>query len=75
VVRHADARAVEVIVSAAGREARLTVVDDGRGLAGKPTAGQGLRNLAERAEALGGSFVIHRHEPRGTALEWRVPLP
>ncbi|MGK5640516.1 GAF domain-containing sensor histidine kinase, partial [Streptomyces sp. URMC 126] len=60
--RHAHASRIEVVVDATarlpdGREAvRLTVADDGVGL---PEGGRrsGLRNLAKRAESLGGSCV------------------
>ncbi|WJV47241.1 sensor histidine kinase [Streptomyces flavofungini] len=36
--------------------------------------GAGLRNLAERAERLGGELVVRAGEQRGTRLEWRVPV-
>ncbi|KUF13326.1 MULTISPECIES: sensor histidine kinase [Streptomyces] len=36
--------------------------------------GAGLRNLAERAERLGGALAVRAGESRGTRLEWRVPL-
>ena len=52
----------------------LTVTDDGVGL---PEQGRrsGLRNLAERAESLGGSFEAARRPEGGTMLRWQVPLP
>lgn len=54
----------------------VTVGDDGVGM---PRGGGrgGLRNLAERAERLGGTLSVHaRAEPGGgTVLEWRIPLP
>ena len=34
----------------------------------------GLRNLQERAEALGGAVRLERNQPHGTVLELRVPL-
>jgi signal transduction histidine kinase len=34
----------------------------------------GLRNIAERARALGGSFEIRDREGGGSVLDWRVPL-
>ncbi|WP_269750583.1 GAF domain-containing sensor histidine kinase [Herbidospora daliensis] len=72
VVRHAAAKRVEVSLEA-GDEVTLTVDDDGVGL---PPNGRrsGLRNLAERAENLGGCFEVARREGRGTHLQWRVPL-
>jgi signal transduction histidine kinase len=73
VIRHARASSVEVEV-AAGPELVLRVSDDGVGAAGDPGAGFGLRNMASRADALGGSFEVGLRTPRGTVVEWRVPL-
>jgi signal transduction histidine kinase len=53
----------------------LTVRDDGVGPNDEPTSGTGLRDMAARAEALGGTFAIEPNEPLGTAVSWRVPLP
>jgi len=64
--RHADASRVDVSV----------VTDDGVGI---PSNGRrsGLRNLASRAEKLGGEFRLEPAEPGaarpGTRLRWRVP--
>jgi signal transduction histidine kinase len=74
VVRHAHAHRVSVEVGV--RDARvlvLVVEDDGTGI---PAGGRrsGLRNLADRAESLGGSFETREREGGGTVLEWRVPL-
>ncbi|MET9426275.1 GAF domain-containing protein [Streptomyces sp. NPDC003036] len=80
--RHARARRIEVVVDATARLAdgtegvRLTVADDGVGV---PEGGRrsGLRNLARRAESLGGSS---RLEPglgaggAGTTVVWEAPL-
>ncbi|MGW7431271.1 sensor histidine kinase [Streptomyces sp. NPDC054861] len=80
--RHAGAARIEVVVDA-GAElpdgsagVRLTVADDGIGL---PEGGRrsGLRNLARRAESLGGSSWC---EPGigasggGTTVVWQAPL-
>jgi signal transduction histidine kinase len=73
---------VEVTVDATvtlpdSREAvRLTVADDGVGL---PPEGarrySGLRNLTDRATALGGSADLGPGlSDRGLALVWQVPL-
>lgn len=72
--RHAGASLVEVEV-AVGDDVVLRVRDDGRGLGeGTAGAGYGLRNMAERAEGLGGRFVIGPGGPGGgTVVEWRVP--
>ena len=75
--RHADARQVDVTVNV-DPDGMLTVlvIDDGAGIpAGAHRSG--LRNLAERAEDLGGKLRLSQADPTaptpGTRLEWRVP--
>jgi signal transduction histidine kinase len=75
--RHADASGVDVTVDVAP-DGMLTVlvIDDGAGIpAGAHRSG--LRNLAERAENLGGELRLSPADPTaptpGTRLEWRVP--
>ncbi|GAA0321100.1 GAF domain-containing protein [Actinoallomurus spadix] len=69
--RHSGARHVTVSLMV-GDELVLRVEDDGVGI---PEGGRrsGLRNMAERAEALGGTFEIRPRDGGGTVLEWRVP--
>jgi signal transduction histidine kinase len=43
------------------------------GLPAGRTAGNGLRNIAARAETLAGTFSITSRKPTGTLVEWRVP--
>ena len=74
VSRHAQAHNVEVVLSATG-DVVLTVLDDGIGPPDGPSAGHGLRNMAERARSLGGTFRVTPRSPSGTRLEWRVPNP
>ncbi|MFD9288178.1 GAF domain-containing protein [Streptomyces sp. NPDC060030] len=81
--RHARASRVEVTVDATavlpdGRDAvRLTVADDGVGI---PDGGRrsGLRNLARRAESLGGASWFGpgagQGSGSGTTVTWEVPL-
>jgi signal transduction histidine kinase len=76
--RHAAATQVDVTVDI-GADGMLTVqvTDNGTGL---PADGRrsGLRNLASRAEKLGGELYLGPADPGasppGTRLEWRVPL-
>ncbi|KAB8165782.1 GAF domain-containing protein [Streptomyces sp. 3MP-14] len=74
VARHARAGAVEVAVVVRDRALTLTVADNGVGLS-ESGHRSGLRNLAERAERLGGALTVERRETGGTRLRWRVPLP
>nr|WP_162824542.1 GAF domain-containing protein [Peterkaempfera bronchialis] len=71
--RHARATQVEIVLRAADAEVVLTVTDDGVGI---PEGGRrsGLRNLAERADQLGGTLLLESPSDGGTRLIWRAPL-
>jgi len=75
--RHANASRVDVIVDT-GSDGMLTVqvTDNGTGI-GDGGRRSGLRNLARRAEKLGGELRLEPNDPGaprpGTRLEWRVP--
>lgn len=73
--RHARASTVAVAVRSEGDRISLEVIDDGIGILG-PTqrlGGHGLRNMQDRAVALGGSFEVEAHFDGGTRLRWVVP--
>ena len=74
VARHARASAADVVVSVTVAALTLTVSDDGVGPPTAPSAGNGLRNLSERAEALGGSLQLSRRPTGGTRLQWSALL-
>ncbi len=60
------------VVLRAGDEVVLTVTDDGTGY--RPGArSSGVRNMAERAAALGGTCTVTDRDAGGTELVWRVP--
>jgi two-component system, NarL family, sensor histidine kinase DevS len=71
--RHAIASRVDVTIKT-GENLKLTVRDDGVGI---PAGGRrsGLRNLGQRAAALGGSLQAQPADGGGTELIWQVPLP
>lgn len=73
VARHAQARAVEVEIGVTGDHVVLVVSDDGVGVGAGPSEGDGLRNMADRADQLGGVLTIGPGAGRGTRVEWRVP--
>ncbi|GAA3012535.1 two-component system sensor histidine kinase [Streptosporangium longisporum] len=73
IVRHARASRADVFTEAAGDTLTLTVTDDGVGLPGEGKR-SGLRNMTDRATALGGSFEAGASATGGTRLVWRVPL-
>jgi signal transduction histidine kinase len=74
VARHAKARRVEVRLSV-DDDLHLCVADDGVGVdPDRRSFGKGLPNMAERAEALGGSFTLRHRAGGGSEVSWRVPL-
>ncbi len=73
VARHALADQAQVEVHVSRSELRLTVVDDGIGLA-EDRVESGLLNVRRRAAGLGGTVRVGRTGQRGTTLVWQVPL-
>ncbi|WP_317203345.1 cache domain-containing protein, partial [Janthinobacterium sp.] len=76
--RHAGAAHVEIVLSASPRRVALRVADDGAGfdsdgIAQHPQRGIGLRNMAERMEAIGGALHI-TSSPAGTVVLASIDL-
>jgi signal transduction histidine kinase len=80
VTRHAQAKHVDVAIAVEGAEVVLTINDDGRGFTARDVERQraqghfGTRFLAEKAEALGGSFQLESNPGSGTRLTLRLPV-
>lgn len=77
VLRHAQARRVDLRLSLRDGSAVLSVADDGRGFdpADDPEEGKlGLRNMRSRARLLGGTFLVSSGPGRGTEVRVEVPL-
>ena len=77
--RHADASQVDVSVDVdPDGILAVQVTDNGIGLPAEGRRSSGLRNLAARAEKLGGELRLGPADPAasapGTRLEWRVPV-
>jgi len=68
--RHAGARKAWLTIAQLGVDRLVALYDDGDGFEA-PTegAGQGLRNMRQRAAAIGGAFSLRSVPGRGTALE------
>jgi signal transduction histidine kinase len=73
IVRHAQASEVTVEVTVGSGEVTARITDDGVGL-GTSDRRSGLRNLTERAQALGGSVQVTGNKPHGTVVEFRAPI-
>jgi signal transduction histidine kinase len=85
VIRHAGASAVQISLERTDGRLVLTVSDNGCGFTppklgseGLPApsagAGQGLRNMAERARSLGGALDVQSGPGQGTRVRLEVPV-
>lgn len=81
IVKHADARQVHVQVFLKHKRIRMTIEDDGKGFTVTPwsmrtftQSGNGLFNMRERAESLGGTFAIHSRPGHGTEIIVETPI-
>jgi signal transduction histidine kinase len=73
VAKYAHASHVRCEVKRGAGLVHVAVVDDGVGGA-DPRAGSGLRGLADRIDALGGSFTVTSPAGRGTIIHAELPL-
>ncbi len=67
VIKYADASSAAIAVSVSGDRVRVVVSDDGTGGA-DPARGTGLRGLADRVEALGGTLALDSPPGDGTRV-------
>jgi signal transduction histidine kinase len=70
-VKHASATRIAVDVSAENGTLMISVADDGVG--GADPTGSGLRGIADRAEAVGGSITVHEGSAGGTTVTGELP--
>jgi signal transduction histidine kinase len=70
--RHAHAGSVTVRAEQVDSTLRISVVEDGIGGA-DPTAGSGLRGLADRVGAVSGMLAIASPAGHGTRIEAVIP--
>lgn len=76
VAKHAGALHVKIKAGLDGDMITLSVEDDGRGFEGSPDAfkGNGLINIRERTDLMGGTFRLSARPGQGTRVEVTCPL-
>jgi signal transduction histidine kinase len=74
VAKYAGATRVDIAVMARNERLVVRVADDGRGGA-DAARGSGLRGLADRVQALGGTLSIESPPGVGTRLQAELPIP
>jgi signal transduction histidine kinase len=73
IARHSQARQAWLRAEREGETLRLTVRDNGRGGADH-SAGSGIRGLADRVEAIGGTLELRSPHGEGTTIVVTLPL-
>jgi signal transduction histidine kinase/ligand-binding sensor domain-containing protein len=74
VVRHAHATTVLLSLAIDKDWLLVTVKDNGRGLQPSGRNGDGLRNMQERLQSIGGTVDVSSEPGSGTMITFRVPL-
>lgn len=73
--KHATASRADMSLEVGSGQVRLVVTDNGTGLHGDAEAtGNGLRNMADRARRLGGTFTAKAAPLGGTTIEWLASI-
>lgn len=78
IVRHAEARKVEIGIDCRRNRLQMRIADDGKGFDNLEDGfreGNGLRNLRMRAQAIGGSLKVRSARGEGTTVQLVVPMP
>jgi signal transduction histidine kinase len=75
-IRHARPSKIDVLLVFGERELRLSMCDNGAGFEpDSESSGFGLQGMAERAESMGGQFLIQSANGKGTTISVTIPLP
>ena len=74
-VRHSGARYINVVMTHSGSRLRLVVADNGKGFdSANKTSGNGLTNIRQRTEQIGGRLKLDTRPGNGTRWELTLRL-
>ena len=74
VIRHAQAKSVQVTIESNHAAARVSISDDGRGIDNGKGEGTGLTGVRERLELMGGTLIVESRAGRTTVIA-EIPEP
>ena len=78
IMKHSGARHVDIRLERDIHEVQLSIEDDGQGFPAEKIrdakTGLGLKNMADRAQMLGGKLKINSRPGKGTRIEMTVPI-
>jgi PAS domain S-box-containing protein len=73
VVKHAQATNASIQVFQGRNFIELKIEDNGKGIEGTVTEGQGLKNMEERVNLLNGRFQVYSEKGNGTTIIINIP--
>ena len=74
VIKHSEARHCQVGCIVAEDRIRLKLKDDGRGIEGDLSRGQGVASMKRRAKRLGGQCLVESRPGHGVVISLTVPI-
>ena len=74
-IRHGKANKVWITLERKRGELHLIVSDNGSGIDPTAPLHNGLNNMRQRAQSMGGTMTIETRDGGGTVLDWAVPHP
>ncbi len=76
IIRHADAKSVNIEMKRRNKMFLLIIADDGKGFNGVANSnGHGLKNMKNRAKLLNGKLIIESTQSNGTRLSLIAKIP
>ncbi len=72
VIRHAHAKSVEITIESSNSTARVSIIDDGRGIGAGHSEGVGLSGVRERLDLMGGTLTLESNGG-GTTVVADIP--
>jgi signal transduction histidine kinase len=73
IVRHANARNVDIQAHDLGEKMKILIKDDGVGLTSNANPGYGLRNMRDRSRLLNGELRFSEPSSKGTTITLEIP--
>jgi signal transduction histidine kinase len=73
IMRHANARKVNIQARDLGERLQISIKDDGIGLSPEAQPGYGLRNMRDRARLLNGALHFSEPSGKGTTVTLEIP--
>ncbi len=73
--KYSEGKHIEIVLSAENEHLNLLIKDDGKGFdPAEITAGNGLKNMEQRAQSIGGKIRRNSFKGQGTSISLEIPI-